>query len=222
VAVSEFSKIVDYNKESFLIRIHRTGDEAFQNETEYSSGKEIIPKTVPIIGIPLDWGGIGDIVSFSLSFESGKYEEVSRAFRASLRHELIHDFRGKLAYGYQFSELLPQLGDFLYDPTNESSKMDDFLGRIERMSTKERYKEVKVGMGNMFKLLLWEYKEMHPSFKVPELEEEQMALLKKLPSLYEKVPPEQRDAILKKYLLLSDKDIMGELWHITNELGLKF
>ncbi len=219
VAVDELSKIAGYNEEVFLIRIRSIGDRrqppAFG--LEYESEREALP----IISIPLDYGGGGDFVSLALSFESGNYQEVSRAFRASLRHELIHRFRDRIGEAMDW-ELLPLFGDFLYDPN--ASGREESIRNIEHISKKTKYEkqEYTLYRADAFKLLLWEYGRLNPDFKVPALEEEQVKLIKQLPSLYDKVSPEQRDEILKKYLMLPDKDIMQRLAGITMQLDLKF
>ncbi|NYZ76236.1 hypothetical protein H0N98_03225 [Candidatus Micrarchaeota archaeon] len=176
----------------------------------------------------------------SESFKHGDYNTAGE-IQSIFFHELIHHFRGDI-YGAikpssKSNESMPILGDFLYNP-----KRKEFVDLFNNPESHEVYQELSVsaferirtGKGlpgyrshdkdwvNISKILLWEYKQLHPEFSIPESLLGQMKLVSRLPDLYENIPQEQRDAILKKYIKLPDEDIEKVATGRGRELKLKF
>ncbi len=151
---------------------------------------------------------IGDcyVKDLSASFDRGDYKEVSTCIQSEYFHELIHDRRRDRA-DEDMLELLPLLGEFLYDPTSNEYRnkvfqklghevMESYL-KNTLLTEQNRYIEAWAVISQ---LLLFEYSRLDNAFTVPSVFEERMALIIGLPELYKTVSQEKRDEILRKYL----------------------
>ncbi|MCX6775416.1 MAG: hypothetical protein NT130_01015 [Candidatus Micrarchaeota archaeon] len=155
------------------------------------------------------------------------YKDISMQIQGCAFHEFMHMLRVDLCLNNMIPkgsarELVSQLGEFLYNPKENKMANDMFKKFIEGFRKGE-----KIGYhGNdwitMARILLWEYRQLTPSFSIPESREAQIDLISKLDSVYAGMPPKQRDEIIKKYVVLSDEEIEKRSAACSKELNLKF
>jgi hypothetical protein len=157
----------------------------------------------------------------SKSIGTEKYAAVSASVQSQFLHELVHDLREFLDQN-RFRENLTQLAEFLYDPKTNEYRNETFVRASQNVLAGNMADSYDKEWSGSLKILLWEYKQLHPDFSIPEKQEGLAELFKKLPSLFGDVPQEKRDAILKKYLLMSDEDIDKRVASYAGELKLKF
>jgi len=135
-------------------------------------------------------------------------------------HELIHRIRINYKDADDRSEVVPLLGEFLYDPKNNTE--NEWVKELP-------YGSIECGIGDYTgnwitasKLLLWELKQLNPDLKTPDSLEGQMELIAGLQNLYVDVLQEQRDNILAKYLPMEIRAIEQAASDYAKELNLKF
>lgn len=179
---------------------------------------------------------VGDcyVRGLSSASERGDYTAVASCIQSEFFHELIHNFRASEPHE-DYRELLPLLGEFIYDPANNAYRNDVFrkMGEEARQAILEQGKmdSPKMLFGRpayenewlaLSKVLVWEYSRIDENFSVPQTLEGQLAVVVELPGPYKTVPQEARDAILRKYLTRPCEEIERLLAEYGKELGLKY
>lgn len=173
-----------------------------------------------------------DAKQLLLAVETDRFETMCTAAESQYIHEIIH--------GFDRSEALPQLAEFLYDPVHNTERNQKVFNYLSEILSRVIFGVVKeddleeneshlVAWREVAKLLLVEYQQFNHNFVIPEDVEEQLRLLMQLPTLYSSVPQEKRDIILKKYLTpenLGEDNALQRIRKIAQEngerLGLKF
>ncbi|MCX6776746.1 MAG: hypothetical protein NTY73_02100 [Candidatus Micrarchaeota archaeon] len=155
------------------------------------------------------------------------YKDISMLIQSGAFHEYIHMLQVDLCLNKMMprgsaSELVSQLGEFLYNPKENKLVNDNFKGYVEGFRKGEKIGEHGSDWITMTKILLWEYRQLTPSFSIPESREAQIDLISKLDSLYADMPQKQRDEIIKKYVVLSHDEIEKRSAACSKELNLKF
>lgn len=157
----------------------------------------------------------------SKSIGTKKYAAASASVQSQFLHELVHDLRENLEQN-RFRENLTQLAEFLYDPKTNKDRNETFARASQNVLAGNMADSYDKEWSGSLKILLWEYKQLHPDFSIPEKQEGLAELFKNLPILFGDVPQEKRNAILRKYLLMPDAEVDRLAASYGEKLGLKF
>lgn len=189
--------------------------------------------SVPGLGGDQVSASISYVNTLAESFERGDYAQVSAAIQSQYFHEQVHDLRREILDDSR--ELLPLMGEFLYDSANNEYRSDVFrkMGEEARRALLEsgemESRKLLFGMPSyesewviLSRILIWEYSRIDPGFSVPKTLEEQLAAVVGLPELYKNIPQESRDAILKKYITMPCEEIERLSAEYGKELGFGY
>ncbi len=164
------------------------------------------------------WVGKWHLDQLSKSAGTDHGLRVCLSIQSQYFHELIHRVRiGSPDEDYQ--EILPLLGEFLYDPASNALRNLEFavLSALLKKnllsgSFTDRYCSDWM---TVTRILLWEHAQRGKGFNVPSSLEAQLEMLQVLPLLFHDMEARERDDIVRRYMLLP----IEEVKRVSEELG---
>lgn len=168
-----------------------------------------------------------EIAKSVLSKDEASLKRILISVESQFFHELLHHLTDEDYLDTGGREEMPLLGEFLYNPGENSERNEVFRGNNKAILNEEDAK----ASGKWFEIYDRPWQKIDVVILLHELielgvisseEKNWEKILQELPQYYSQVPEEQRMAILKKYVVLPKADLYKTCDQIAREHNFMF